>query len=119
MFKDRNTYNQFLASGEGVTTTLLADRLARLVADGLVEAERHANDGRKIRYELTAKGIALAPLLVEMVLWSADHERTDAPAEVVAFMKADKSRFLEGVRASWDARRARRGGPAGGALVES
>lgn len=109
MFKDRNTYNQFLASGEGVTTTLLADRLARLVADGLVEAEPDPFDGRKIRYELTEKGIALAPLLVEMVLWSAEHERTDAPPEVVAFMKSDKSRFLEDVRSAWKTRRGARG----------
>jgi len=117
MFKGRNTYNQFLASEEGVTTTLLADRLARLVSDGLVDAHPDPVDGRKIRYELTEKGIALAPLMVEMVLWSADHERTDAPPETVDFMKADKPRFLEGVRSAWEARRSDLGGPARGALA--
>jgi hypothetical protein len=51
-------------------------------------------------YTLTAKGIDLAPVLTEMVLWAAAHEETGNQA-LVQLMKADKEEFLAGVRQRW------------------
>jgi hypothetical protein len=53
---------------------------------------------------LTAKGIALAPVLTEMVLWAAAHEHTENQA-LVRQMRADKPKFLAGVRQRWANRR--------------
>jgi DNA-binding HxlR family transcriptional regulator len=83
MFKGLDTYSGFLQAGEGIATNVLSDRLARLERAGLVTRRRQAGDRRRVRYRLTAKGMDLAPVLVELVLWSARHERTDAPAAVV------------------------------------
>lgn len=105
MFKQRQTYNEFLQGGEGIASNILADRLRRLEAAGIVDKQRDPLDARRFVYRLSAKGIDLAPVLVELVIWSARHERTDAPAAVVRAMRTDRDAFIAGVRERWRARR--------------
>lgn len=97
------TYKQFMECYEGIATNILADRLRRLTANGIVTAEPDPRDGRKMIYRLTAKGIELAPVLTEMVLWAAAHEDTGNQA-LVQLMRADKKGFLAGVRERWEER---------------
>ena len=103
MFKDRRTYNDFLESGEGIASNVLADRLRKLQAANIIEKRRDPVDARRFVYRLTAKGIDLAPVLVELVIWSARHAQTDAPAAVVRSMRNDRSAFLSDVRRRWRA----------------
>jgi DNA-binding HxlR family transcriptional regulator len=105
MFKERRTYNEFLQGGEGIASNILADRLRRLENTGIVEKRRDPTDARRFVYQLSAKGIDLAPVLVELVIWSARHERTDAPAAVVRAMRTDRDAFIAGVRERWRARK--------------
>jgi DNA-binding HxlR family transcriptional regulator len=105
MFKDRQTYNEFLQAEEGIASNILADRLRKLQAAGIVEKRRDASDARRFVYRLSAKGIDLAPVVVELVIWSARHEQTDAPAGVVRAMRTDRDAFIAGVRERWRARR--------------
>lgn len=95
------TYKQFMECYEGIATNILADRLRRLTANGIVTAAPDPRDGRKLIYQLTAKGIDLAPVLTEMVLWAAAHEDTGNQA-FVQLMRADKNGFLAGVRERWE-----------------
>ena len=76
MLRGFRTYKEFLESYEGIATNILADRLQNLIVHGIITAERDPSDGRKLIYSLTAKGIDLAPVLTEMVLWAAQHEDT-------------------------------------------
>jgi DNA-binding HxlR family transcriptional regulator len=103
MFKGANSFNDFLQAGEGIATNVLADRLSRLEAGGLVDKVRDPADARRFVYRLTGKGIDLAPVLVELVLWSARYEKTDAPPQVVRAMHTDREGFLARVRADWRA----------------
>lgn len=103
MFKGRHTFNEFLAGGEGIATNILSDRLRRLEAAGIVEKHADPADGRRSLYRLTRKGIDLAPVLVELVVWSAAHESTEAPPEVVQQMREHRRAFLAGVRRQWEA----------------
>jgi DNA-binding HxlR family transcriptional regulator len=105
MFKERQTYNEFLQGGEGIASNILADRLRKLQAGGIVEKQRDSVDARRFVYRLSAKGIDLAPVLVELVIWSARHEQTDAPPAVVRAMRTDREAFIAGVRARWRALR--------------
>jgi DNA-binding HxlR family transcriptional regulator len=98
MFWGRATYNEFLNAGEGIATNILSDRLQRLESVGIVEKRRNPSDARKFIYRLTAKGFDLAPMLVEMILWSAQHEETAAPPEIIELMKADREGFIAGLR---------------------
>src|SRR5436190_23852970 len=74
MLSGSRTFKQFLDCYEGIATNILADRLRKLVAYGIVTTEPDPADGRKLIYLLTGKGIDLAPVLTEMVLWAAAHE---------------------------------------------
>ena len=100
MFKGMNTFNAFLNAGEGIATNVLTDRLAKLEAAGLIDKSRDPDDARRYVYRLTQKGADLAPVLVHIVLWSAKHTETDAPAEQVSAMAADPVGFASRVRES-------------------
>lgn len=103
MFRGRRTFNDFLNGGEGIASNILSDRLARLEDAGILTKKRDGKDARRFVYRLTAKGIDLAPVLVELVQWSARHEETDAPAQVLRAMRRDRDGFLAQVRAAWAA----------------
>ncbi len=100
MLRGSRTYMEFLESYEGIATNILADRLRKLEAQRIITAEPDPSDGRKLIYLLTAKGIDLAPVLTEMVLWAAAHEKTGNQA-LVRQMKTDKEQFLAAVRRRW------------------
>jgi|SRR5450432_3935782 DNA-binding HxlR family transcriptional regulator len=100
MLRGFKSYKEFLENYEGIATNILADRLRKLTAYGIIAPEPDPCDGRKLIYSLTAKGIDLAPVLTEMVLWAAAHEDTGNQA-LVQLMQADKKKFLAGVRQRW------------------
>jgi DNA-binding HxlR family transcriptional regulator len=97
MLRGFKTYKQFLECYEGIATNILADRLRKLVAYGIINTRPDPSDRRKVIYQLTPKGIDLAPVLTEMVLWAAAHEDTGNQA-LVQLMRKDKDRFVAGVR---------------------
>ena len=101
MFKERRTFNDFLTGGEGIASNILADRLRKLEDAGILDKHRDASDARRFVYRLSPKGIDLAPVLIELVIWSARHETTDAPPTVVRAMRSDRDAFIAGVRRAW------------------
>ncbi|MGD0161689.1 MAG: helix-turn-helix domain-containing protein [Candidatus Sulfotelmatobacter sp.] len=107
MLRGFRSYKEFLECYEGIATNILADRLRKLVAYGIIATEPDPIDGRKVIYSLTAKGIDLAPVLTEMVLWAAAHEDTGNQA-LVRLMQEDKKKFLAGVRQRWTDRHSAR-----------
>jgi DNA-binding HxlR family transcriptional regulator len=100
MLRGFRSYKEFLESWEGIATNILADRLRRLEAHGIIATEPDPSDGRKLIYSLTAKGIDLAPVLTEMVLWAAGHEDTGNQA-LVRQIRKDKEQFIAAVRQRW------------------
>ncbi len=100
MLQGARSYKTFLECYEGIATNILADRLRKLEAYGIITTQPDPADRRKVIYLLTQKGIDLAPVLTEMVLWAAAHEDTGNQA-LVQQMKADKETFLAGVRQRW------------------
>jgi DNA-binding HxlR family transcriptional regulator len=101
MLRGSKTYTEFLQGFEGIATNVLADRLRRLECYGIIETQKDPSDGRRVVYRLTAKGIALAPVMTEMVLWAAAHEETQNPTLVEA-MRKDKQAFNDEVRSRWE-----------------
>src|SRR5450432_3622191 len=97
MLRGARTYKEFIACEEGIATNILADRLRRLTAYGILTTRPDPSDGRKQSYRLTLKGIDLAPVLTEMVLWASTHEETGNQA-LVRLMQKDKARFLAGIK---------------------
>jgi DNA-binding HxlR family transcriptional regulator len=100
MLRGFRTFKEFMECYEGIATNILADRLRKLTEYGVIDARADAWDGRKLIYTLTEKGIDLAPVLTEMVLWAADHEETGNQT-LVQLMRKDKEKFLASVRSRW------------------
>ena len=83
IFWGKKTYGDFLRSDEQIATNILAARLGSLEASGIVTKIPHPNDKRKDVYQLTAKGLDLIPLMVEIISWSGkqgDWQTVGGPA---------------------------------------
>jgi len=94
MLRGHTGYQAFLRSEEKIATNILADRLSKLEQNGLISKSPDPSDARKFIYALTAKGADLAPLLVEMTLYSLKHApRIDMPKDIVSEMQRNKSAF--------------------------
>ena len=100
MIRGFQTYKEFLASDERIATNILADRLRKLEAHGIITTQPDATDGRKLTYLLTPKGIDLAPVLAEMVLWAARHEQT-GNQPLVRALQTNKQGVVTEVRDRW------------------
>jgi DNA-binding HxlR family transcriptional regulator len=103
LFKDKHTFGEFQQAGEGIASNILSDRLARLEAGGIVTRHPDPADARRVRYRLTAKGLDLAPALIELVLWSARYDRTEAPTAELRAMRHHRERVLADLRTRWKA----------------
>ena len=79
MFKGARHYADFLNAGEGVSTNVLASRLAKLEAEGTVDKVADPDHGSRYIYYLTDKGLGLVPVMLEIIDWS---EFWDAHTEV-------------------------------------
>lgn len=101
MVRGCHTFREFEASGEGISTNVLADRLRRLKSLGIVAADIEESDARRVNYRLTAKGIDLAPVLLELLIWSARHEQTGTPCLVIEEMARHRQALLAEVRRRW------------------
>jgi DNA-binding HxlR family transcriptional regulator len=101
MMRGFRTYQEFLGSEEGIATNILADRLRKLEVYGIISTSRDPEDGRKLIYKLTQKGMALGPVLLELALWSARYEITDASPGIIQKMEKNREAFLAEIRKKW------------------
>jgi DNA-binding HxlR family transcriptional regulator len=74
VFVNRRHFRELLTqSMEGIASNILADRLQRLVREGIVTRSDDPTHKQKAIYSLTEKGIALVPLLLEMAAWGHEY----------------------------------------------
>lgn len=74
MFGNRRHFRVLLReSMEGIASNILADRLKRLEAAGLISRADDPSHKQKTLYSLTEKAIQLVPLLVTMGAWGRKH----------------------------------------------
>lgn len=104
MVRGYRTFREFQQAGEGIATNILADRLRKLETCGIVSTEAAEADGRSAFYRLTPKGIALAPVLLELLLWAARYEETAAPCGFVEQMEKNRDAVLAETYRRWEQR---------------
>lgn len=96
---DKKFYKDFVDSQEGISTNILADRLAKLEAARIISKKRDTEDKKRFIYRPTEKGLALIPMMLEMVLWSGQYDKkTAAPADVLKRIKKDPVKFAEDIK---------------------
>jgi DNA-binding HxlR family transcriptional regulator len=73
LMRGKRRYAEFLESSEGIPTNILADRLKRLAASGVIRSRRYSQHPPRLEYELTPKGDELRPIIRAMVEWGVKH----------------------------------------------
>ena len=85
MFGNRRHFRELLTqSEEGIASNILADRLKRLEAAGLVSRRDDPSHKQKAIYSLTGPAIELVPLLAHMGAWGRRHTRASRELSVRA-----------------------------------
>lgn len=101
MLRGNKTYSEFLEADEKIATNILIDRLKNLEAEGIIEKARDPENRRSFLYSLSQKGLDLAPIILEIVIWSGMYdERPYAQRDVVEELKKDRKSFEAGLRQS-------------------
>lgn len=77
MFAGKRHFREFLASDEAISSNILSDRLAMLVAAGIVTRAGDPSHKLKAIYSLTEKGIDLLPIIAQISRWSRSHMPVD------------------------------------------
>jgi len=71
----KKTFKEFVTSDEKVATNLLSSRLKMLESLRIITKQKLSSNKKENIYLLTEKGIELAPLIMELVLWSDKYVR--------------------------------------------
>ena len=69
----KRRYQEFLSSPERIASNILADRLIKLEAAGLVSRRAYQQKPARYEYLLTQKGKGLEPVLEAIIVWGKKH----------------------------------------------
>jgi DNA-binding HxlR family transcriptional regulator len=84
-FAGKRRFRELLQSEEGISTTVLSDRLARLVDAGVLTRHGHPHHRQMAVYSLTPMGVDLLDVVVSLGIWGSRHlAGTDASGTPVA-----------------------------------
>jgi DNA-binding HxlR family transcriptional regulator len=87
MFGGKRHFRELLQSDERISSNILADRLNRLVENGLLTKSDDPTHKQKTIYSLTEKAITLLPIIVQIGAWGSrwvpDAKKLDARSRKV------------------------------------
>jgi DNA-binding HxlR family transcriptional regulator len=104
MVRGFRTFKDFLVSGERIASNILTDRLRKLEQAGIIASEPEESDGRRVNYRLTEKGIDLAPVMLDLLIWGARHELTGPSCTLLLRMEKNREEILAEARRRWENR---------------
>src|SRR5579883_2955419 len=70
-------FGDLFAAAEGISRTMLSERLKLLEAEGIVERNYYSEHPPRAEYRLTPKGLALGPALGALARWGARYLEHD------------------------------------------
>ena len=101
LFQGKKTFKDFSTSPEGIAPGILSSRLKWLEENELITKQKLPDNKKEIIYLLTEKGIELAPIITEIILWS-DKNLRGQNAEMFSIAEAgfnqDKSIVTQGIQ---------------------
>ena len=103
MFHGKRHYGDLLASDEGISTNILADRLQRLEQDGVIEKKIDPGNRSRSIYRLTQKGKDLLPVMLEITAWSGKYDsKTNAPPPLLKALNNDRHPLIAKILSDLD-----------------
>jgi DNA-binding HxlR family transcriptional regulator len=91
LFRGFRHYGQFLETGEGISTNILADRLGKLEAIGILTKEADPENGTRRIYALTERGAALRAPFLAIMEWGVATDPDSAMTQ----------EFIDKLRVQW------------------
>ena len=103
MFGGKRHFRELQRSEEHISSNILADRLARLVEEGILTKRDDPSHRQKAIYSLTEKGIDLLPVLAQIGAWGVKYLPVSEELGIRAQLLADGGpamweRFMEELR---------------------
>jgi len=96
---DKKFYKDFSDSQEGISTNILADRLAKLEKAKIIFKKRDSVDKKRFIYSPTEKGLDLIPMMLAMVLRSGQYDnKTAVQPDVLKRLRKDPKKFAENLK---------------------
>jgi DNA-binding HxlR family transcriptional regulator len=77
MFAGKRHFRELLQSDEKIASNILSDRLNMLEREGIISKNPDPEHKQKFIYHLTAAGIDLLPIIIEIGAWSLKHRDVD------------------------------------------
>ena len=101
-FKGKKHYNEFLDNEEGISTNILAARLKQLERAGILRKTVNPENRKRHVYSPTEQGLDLIPLLLEIIRWSAKHDRkTGAQPAFIRRLQKDRKKMIREIRSQF------------------
>ncbi|MDF1699395.1 MAG: helix-turn-helix domain-containing protein [Saprospiraceae bacterium] len=105
LIEEMQTFKEFIESDEAISTNILSLKLKCLEQYELIERKNHPTNKKTKLYHLTENGLSLAPVIVELVLWSDTTLRKFNPimreSDALESMKQNKEQFIEKLKANY------------------
>lgn len=101
LFQGKKTFKDFSISPEKIAPGILSSRLKWLEENELITKQKLPDNQKENIYLLTEKGIELAPIITEIILWS-DKNLRNQNAEMFSIAETgfnqDKPKVTEGIQ---------------------
>ena len=97
LIEGKETFKDFTESEEAIATNILSAKLKLLEEVGIISKTKRPDNKKENLYLLTDKGLALAPVLVELANWSDGNLRDIHPTivngESMELLRNNKAAF--------------------------
>lgn len=105
LLEHKQSFKDFTVSDEAIASNILTSKLTQLLDFDIVTKSKRRGNKKSVYYHLTEKGLALAPLIVELALWSDANLRTVNPTMTntkdLADMKSNKEQFISDLKSNY------------------
>jgi DNA-binding HxlR family transcriptional regulator len=94
MFNGKNSFLEFRASDEKISSAVLTEKLNILLNEGIVSKVTSPKNASKFLYLLTDKGIELVPAMVEFLNWGSRYNPDGGPKTWLDRIKKSKKEAI-------------------------
>ncbi|MFD0766830.1 winged helix-turn-helix transcriptional regulator [Mucilaginibacter lutimaris] len=94
MFNGKNSFLEFKASDEKISSAVLTEKLNTLLNEGIVTKITSPKNASKFLYMLTEKGIELVPFMVEFLNWGSRYNPNGGPKTLLEKIEKNKKKAI-------------------------
>jgi len=94
MFNGKNSFLEFRASNEKISSAVLTEKLNTLLSEGIVSKVTSPKNASKFLYLITDKGIELVPVMVELLNWGSTYNPDGGPKPMLDRIKQNKKKMI-------------------------